>query len=143
MFSRWKPNMVLNVTIEQKGLRVKNTEHLGHIVRGSPSEYMLMMSAWYFGELSGVDAFDMRPMRISCRGKDMEDMQAHINGSGRGILCVGRENGSGAIFRNMDVKRELIPAEMIVWNGDASLSAFHCVDGLGDCTIDAIFFNVA
>lgn len=143
MFERLKPGTVLNMKIEQKGMRVSNTVALGQIARGSPSEYMLMMSARYFSEFAGADAFSVRLERIACRGKDTEDMQVYLQDGCRGVFCVGRENGSGAMFQNMDVMREMVPAEMIIWNGAASLSPFRCADGAGDCSIDALFFSIS
>lgn len=61
-----------------------------------------------------------------------------------GVLCVARENLYGGVFSNRDIRRELVPVELITIakRDKDSISDIEIINGHDDAFLDLILFSV-
>lgn len=149
LFARVQQHRPVQLAFDRDIKSWRNELRSINIVPNSALEHALTESAVLFSSYTQSSHFNVQPFRMYAREKQKEDMQYLIAENTKGVLCIARENASGGVFTNADVKRALSPVEMITWSSTDSnsnpttptISPLQCIEGIGECCIDLILFH--
>jgi|APGre2960657423_1045063.scaffolds.fasta_scaffold01783_9 hypothetical protein len=126
-------------------LPLQNTQnqHKLPIVKGSDTEAMYLKCIELFiADHQEIKTVRVQPMRFY--GVPNEKVSITWELPLDGVLCVARENLYGGVFSNRDLRRELVPVELITIakKDKNSISDIEIINGHDDAFLDLILFSV-
>lgn len=84
----------------------------------------------------------LTPLRITVHPSTPASMEPHLGANHSALLCISRENVTGAIYSTTEFKRELLPTELIVGNRPPSITPLEVYSPyIPDAHLDVILFQ--